>query len=77
MQDGIVVKGLGPKLLDPSRCHLNPPTDLNELEKDRRDVQSNTTSESSNGSIMKVERIKAIPTQSSQMPQPSTALLQA
>ena len=33
MQDGIVVKGLAPKLLDPSRYHLNPRTDLNELEK--------------------------------------------
>ena len=33
MQDGIVVKGLAPKRLDPSRYHLNPQTDLNELEK--------------------------------------------
>ena len=33
MQDGIVVKGLAPKLLDPSRYHLNPRTDLNELGK--------------------------------------------
>ena len=33
MQDGIVVKGLAPKLLDPSRYRLNPRTDLNELEK--------------------------------------------
>ena len=33
MQDGNVVKGLAPKLLDPSRYHLNPRTDLNELEK--------------------------------------------
>ena len=33
MQDGIVVNGLAPKLLDPSRYHLNPRTDLNELEK--------------------------------------------
>ena len=33
LQDGIVVKGLAPKLLDPSRYHLNPRTDLNELEK--------------------------------------------
>ena len=33
MQDGIVVNGLAPKLLDPSRVHLNPRTDLNELEK--------------------------------------------
>ena len=31
-QDGIVVKGLAPKRLDPSRYHLNPRTDLNELE---------------------------------------------
>ena len=33
MQDGIVVKGLAPKLLDLSRYHLNPRTDLNELDK--------------------------------------------
>ena len=33
MQDGIVVKGLAPKLRDPSMYHLNPRTDLNELEK--------------------------------------------
>ena len=33
MQDGIVVKGLAPKLLGPSRYHLNPRTDLTELEK--------------------------------------------
>ena len=33
MQDGIVAKGLAPKLLDPSRYHLNPRTDLNALEK--------------------------------------------
>ena len=30
---GVVVKGLAPKLFDPSRYHLNPRTDLNELEK--------------------------------------------
>ena len=29
----MVVKGLAPKLLDPSRYHLNPRTDLNKLEK--------------------------------------------
>ena len=34
MQDGIAVKGLPPKLLDPSRYHLNPRTYLNELDKD-------------------------------------------
>ena len=33
MQDGIVVKGLAPKRLDPARYHLNPSTDLNDLEK--------------------------------------------
>ena len=33
MQDGIVVKGLAPKLLNLSRYDLNPRTDLNELEK--------------------------------------------
>ena len=33
MQDGIVVKGLAPKRLDPARYHLNPRTDLNNLEK--------------------------------------------
>ena len=27
------MEGLAPKLLDPSRYHLNPRTDLNELEK--------------------------------------------
>ena len=33
MQDGIVVKGLALKHLDPARYDLNPMTDLNELEK--------------------------------------------
>ena len=33
MQDGVVVKGLAPKRLDPARYHINPSTDLNELEK--------------------------------------------
>ena len=33
MQDGIVVKDLAPKRLDPARYHLNPSTDLNELKK--------------------------------------------
>ena len=33
MQDGVVIKGLAPRRLDPSRYHLNPNTDLNELEK--------------------------------------------
>ena len=33
MQDGVVIKGLAPKRLDPGRYHLNPSTDLNELEK--------------------------------------------
>ena len=33
MQDGIVVKGLAPKRLHPARYHLNPSTDLDELEK--------------------------------------------
>ena len=32
MQDGIVVKGLAPKLLDPCRYHINPQTDLCKLE---------------------------------------------
>ena len=32
MQDGIVVKGLAPKPLDPSRYHINPNTDLSKLE---------------------------------------------
>ena len=32
MQDGIVVKGLTPKLLDPCRYHINPRTDLSKLE---------------------------------------------
>ena len=32
MQDGIVVKGLAPRRLDPTRYHLNPDTDLNALE---------------------------------------------
>ena len=32
MQDGIVVKGLAPKLLDPCRYHINPRTDLSKLE---------------------------------------------
>ena len=33
MRDGVVVKGLAPKRLDPARYHINPATDLNELEK--------------------------------------------
>ena len=33
MQDGVVIKRLAPKRLDPARYHLNPSTDLNELEK--------------------------------------------
>ena len=33
MQDGVVVKGLAPKCLDPASYHLNPSTDLNELDK--------------------------------------------
>ena len=33
MQDGVVVKGLAPRRLDPARYHLNSTTDLNELEK--------------------------------------------
>ena len=32
MQDGIVIKGLAPKQLDPSRYHINPRTDLSKLE---------------------------------------------
>ena len=33
MQDGVVVKGLAPKRLDPARYHINPSIGLNELEK--------------------------------------------
>ena len=33
IQDGVVVKGLAPRRLDPVKYHLNPNTDLNELEK--------------------------------------------
>ena len=33
MQDGVVVKGLAPKRLDPARYLINPSTDLSELEK--------------------------------------------
>ena len=33
MQDGVVVKGLAPKRLDPARYHLNLRTDLNDLER--------------------------------------------
>ena len=33
MQDGVVVKGLAPRRLDPARYRLNPTTDLSELEK--------------------------------------------
>ena len=32
MQDGIVVKGLAPKLLHPCRYRINPRTDLSKLE---------------------------------------------
>ena len=32
-QDGVVIKGLAPRRLDPARYHLNPTTDLDELEK--------------------------------------------
>ena len=34
MQDGVVVKGLAPRRLDPERYYINPTTDLNELEKE-------------------------------------------
>ena len=34
MQDGVVIKGLAPRRLDPMRYHLNPNSDLNELEKE-------------------------------------------
>ena len=33
MQDGVVIKNLAPRRLDPARYHFNPNTDLNELEK--------------------------------------------
>ena len=33
VQDGVVIKGLAPRRLDPCRYHLNPGTDLSELEK--------------------------------------------
>ena len=33
MQDGVVIKGLAPRHLDPSRYHLNPSTALDEIEK--------------------------------------------
>ena len=33
MQDGVFVKVVAPKRLDPARYHINPSTDLNELEK--------------------------------------------
>ena len=33
MQDGVVIKRLAPRRLDPCRYHLNPGTDLSELEK--------------------------------------------
>ena len=33
MQGGVVIKGLAPRRLDPRRYHLNPGTDLSELEK--------------------------------------------
>ena len=33
MQDGVEIKGLAPRCLDPVKYHLNPNTDLNELEK--------------------------------------------
>ena len=32
VQDGIVVKCLAPRLLDPCRYHINPRTDLSQLE---------------------------------------------
>ena len=78
MQDGIVVKGLAPKLLDPSRYHLNPRTDFIELEKGmpRRTIKDEfgkfkwieTT---------RFEPIKSIHTQSNRMPQPCVSLLTA
>ena len=33
MQDGVVIKGLAPRRLDPARYHLNPSADLSDLEK--------------------------------------------
>ena len=76
MHDEIVVKGLAPKLLGPSRYHLNPRTDLNELEKGMPCcAPSKTSLGSSSGSIMKVERLQALPALLSQMSQPGQSLL--
>ena len=62
MQDGVVVKGLAPKPLDPAKYHLNPSTDLNEQEK--RDAVANNPGislGSSNGSTTQVASIKELP----------------
>ena len=66
-----------PKLLDPARYHLNPRTDLNDLEKGRPWRATGTSLVSSNGSTMQVASIKELHTLLSQMPQPSTSLLPA
>ena len=36
MQDGVVVKGLCPRQLDPARYHVHPKSDLTDLEKGMR-----------------------------------------
>ena len=65
-----MVKGLAPKLLDPSRYHLNPRTDLNELEK-------GMPWPSIKDEFGKFKWIDHEGTQLSRMPQPSRSLLQA
>ena len=77
MQDGVVIKGLAPRRLDPARYHLNPSTDLNELEKGMpwRTIQDEFGS--SSGSIMQAPSIKGLPSRSNLMLRPSTSLLQA
>ena len=67
MQDGIVVKGLAPKPLDPVRYLVNPRTDLSKLDQGMRGEPSRMSLASSDGWIMKAEHIKARYMPSNQM----------
>ena len=69
MQDGVVIKGLAPRRLDAARYHLNPSTDLDELEK-------GMPWQTIHGSIMQVAYIKGLPSLLNLMLRPSTSLLQ-
>ena len=77
MQDGIVVKGLAPKLLGPCRYHINPQTDISKLEEGMPWRTIKDEFGSSNGSIMKVKCTKVVHMLSNLMLQRRQSSLQA